>query len=322
MAVRHLKVVFSSEPTKTQAQRFFSLLLQNVTDFADYTADPMIGTYLTGGGTVTVNAYGDNMPVTIVADHNPGTANAVTVLQIGNLYHTVIAASTCRIATSVSPDEYIYPLTRASYAINANSYNSSASMIEITGAVEYSLRVSESYIAIARRVVVTAPVSNANDTWKAWMYTLTDDVLQFIVRHDNWRAFSEFQTTCARTLYPASEVDPNRLNFCSVLTNHGPLSDYFSDANIATIARDTAYSGGTGSHVAMLPGSLLDVDTQMNRKPVFQFKVSDANTGLIFDISGIHNVLMLNYGAVGDYSETVSNGGVTYRAVGGFLFAV
>jgi hypothetical protein len=322
MAVRHVKVVFSAEPTKTQAQRFFSLILQNVTDFSGYTADPMIGSYLTGGNTITVNAYGDNMPATIIADYNPGTANATTVLQIGNLYHTVMAATSgCLFACSVNPDSYILPSNRAVYQIAANSYSSALSMIYFSGSVEYSLRVSESYIAIARRITVASPASSATDSWKAWLYTLTDSVLQFVIRHDYWKQFSEFQTTGAQTLYPAAQVDPNRLNVCSILTNHGPLTDSFSDQNLASISATTAYGSGAGNNVAFLPGSLLDPQTSISRKPVFQFKISDANTGLVFDISGIHNVLMLNYGAAGDYSEIVSNGGVNYRAVGGFLFA-
>lgn len=327
MAARHVDITFSTAPTKSQAQRFFSLILQNVTDFSGYTADPVIGSYLTGGGTVTVNAVGDNMPVIVVNEWNAGTANAVTVLQIGNLYY-IIANSTSGnssvIACSLSATSYIYPgTTRTVTPINASLYNSAPSAIALNGYKKYSMRISESYFAFAHNETSgTVNTSGFVDAWLARLYAKHDSDLLFFNRCDGWTYAgladkSEKQVTCGMALYPTSGINPYRPVKDIVSTNLGPLNDSF--INTFTVSNVTAI--GATVYVASLPSSYRETPGGLTKKPVFQFKFYDMNSGKKYDVSGIHNVLMLAYAKYEDYSAVVTNNGTTYRAVGGFLFA-
>lgn len=321
MAVRHVDVAFSLAPTKSQAQRFFALIFQNVTDFSGYTADPVIGSYLTGGSTVTVNAVGANMPVTVVNEFNPGTANAITVLQIGNLYH-IIANSTsnngCIFASSIEAGSYCYQSNvRTLTPVNATMHSSANSLVVLTG-LNYRIRISESYVAVATNVV-SGTLGNPGYTnnWRSYLFARHDDEIVFVNRRDAWTTVplpdsSEMQIAEAMVLYPPSLLNTTKPMLCTLLTNLGPAATVYN-GNALPVTGSTA-----GSRI---PTFLKDIQTQLNKKPVFQFKVYDMNNGKIYDVSGIHDVLTLAYGKLDDYADTVSSGGTDYRAVGSFLFA-
>lgn len=315
MAVRHVDVTFSASPTVQQHQKILSLVLQNVTDFSAYTEDPVLRSFFSANNTVTVLAYGDNLPVEIAKEiANP----QATTLKIGNLYHTVQVSGTGLILySSLEADTFIFPgEARTSYQVGASLNLTPSVMNTMTRvtALSYTIRISESYIAYAQ---LNLFISNQR-TIESALYCKTDDQLCFVATSNYWKEGTAdgVQAVFPAVLYPANMLDTNKPYTVSLVTNYGPSfdsSEYYSpglngvNANFLRNGQVIPYS--------------IPVEGDIDRKPVMQFKLYDMNKNAAFDVSGIHSVLMLAYNKDSDYASIVTNGGTDYRAVGSFLFA-
>lgn len=333
MPIRQVDIKFSAAPTKPQLQKFMSLVLQNVTDFSGYSADPVLANFFSTGKTILVNAVGDNMPVTVVNEFNPATNTAATVLQIGNIYYAVAlstGAAACALVTSLSSSSYISPVElRTTLPISATMATSLDTRVDLGSSLNIRICLADSYMAIAFYNVGGGSNGGPgySEYWNSYLYAKHGNDLVYVNRCDVPRfmaasSYSEYQISAALVLRAPTTLDKTRPYFCNIIDNFGPLpsimpSSLITPSAILTGTPPTTLLGDWRG--SAIPGYI--IDDGLDKKPVFQFKVYDMNNDTTYDVSGIHNILMLAYTRNTDYNSAVANGGTTYSAIGQFLFA-
>ena len=332
MPLRDIQISCSAAVTSSQTQRIFSLALQNVTDFSGYTADPILGSYLTAGNTISVTALGDNMPVTVIRELNPGTANAISTFLIGNIYYTVANRNStygCFILPSLDPNTgYLPDLVTSggtSVAVNLSTLNTSddirfgillkevASNLGFTVAVSpgWSIRIADSYIAV---------VSSLTGGPRVTMYAKHADSLAMVVMQDVYYGTnSSYQSIGTAICRNPAPLDKTYLNSATLVTNFGPV---VTDLKYSGHLRPANSTVTTAFNRKKLPPFIQDPVSGLDVKPVFQFKIYDAYTDTAIDISDTHSVLITAYATGDDRKATVLNNGITYKAYANLLFAI
>lgn len=334
MPVRNVSIECSVAPSASVTQRIFSLVLQNVTDFSAYGSDPILGSFL-ANNTITVVATGDNMPVTIVQELNPGTVNAVSTFKIGNVHYTVAnnnATWGCYVIPSVLPDTaYVaklfdngintlllpLPLTAA---LNTNADIGNAHYLQgiatnlgtgMQQARKWDIRLGDSYGVFATPCFSTYHTRS----YRSSFYALYTDKLVQVVMQDSG-GVTAMQSLGAAVLRDPTLIDAGSWDKTTLITNSGPLVSSMYNA----LPLVSSGNAPQPFNRVILPSSV-KVDTFTN-KPVYQIKAYNSFDDVTYDLSGDHSVLFVAYSAEAEYQPTISNQGVTYDAVGQFILAV